>query len=192
MTRRTKWILMSIGAAVFLYVLLTGGVIVSCSADYDGQRDIRLVAGLKSDVWLWSRTSTVGLPMFLQVERTPGPFSLRLQIWDESLQYVEIEIAETLLEYADGEVIRMNRPWIRAIGPYTQFWSQSGNTGQTELNALSDDIENLSLRHGTVKVTLTGHLKKKDGISIPFVASETFDAEYRTRVFTLWQSLAGA
>jgi hypothetical protein len=183
---------MSIGAAVFLYVLLTGGVIVSCSADYDGQRDIRLVAGLKSDVWLWSRTSTVGLPMFLQVERTPGPFSLRLQIWDESLQYVEIEIAETLLEYADGEVIRMNRPWIRAIGPYTQFWSQSGNTGQTELNALSDDIENLSLRHGTVKVTLTGHLKKKDGISIPFVASETFDAEYRTRVFTLWQSLAGA
>jgi hypothetical protein len=46
------------------------------------------------------------------------------------------------------------------------------------------------LRHRDVKITLIGQLLKVDGGRVSFNVSETFTAESRTELLTLWQEVA--
>jgi hypothetical protein len=77
---------------------MTGGIAISSISDFGGQRDIKLVRGLESDIWLTPKSSSFGIPFFFQYYSGQGPFDVRLQIWDESQQYWGIEITEIVLE----------------------------------------------------------------------------------------------
>ncbi|MBL8797837.1 MAG: hypothetical protein JNM56_28325 [Planctomycetia bacterium] len=190
--KRKKWVILGIGLAGFgLYAVMTGGLAVSSISDFGGQRDIRFVGGLKSDVWLAPRSTSFGVPFLFHYYGAGRPFGLRIQIWDDSKQYRSIEITEVVLEYQDGDVVRKNDGWSRQLKPYTQYNSSSSGIIQTEMFMLSDQIERLVLRHADVRVTLKGHLVKTDGERIAFEVSESFKAESRSGVTTFWEVLAG-
>jgi hypothetical protein len=187
-----KRVILGIGIAAFgVYAVMTGGVAVSSISDFGGQRDVRLVGGLKSDVCLAPRSSSFDVPFLFHYFGATGPFGLRLQVWDDSKQYRSIEITEVVLEYQDGEVIRKNDGWSRQLKPYTQYNSSSSGIIQTEMFMLSDQIEGLVLRHADVRITLNGHVMKADGGRVAFKASESFKAESRSGVTTYWEVVAG-
>src|SRR5207245_1536146 len=104
--RKTRIILSVSVVSFLLYAVLTGGLAVSSIKDFDGQKNICLVPGLTSDVWLAPKISDVGLLFVFHYYATRGPFSLRLQIWDERREYQAIEISEVLVEYKDGDLSR--------------------------------------------------------------------------------------
>lgn len=186
-----KWRILGIGLAVFgIYALMTGGLVVSSMRDFGGQRNIRLVQGLKSDVWLAPTSFNTGVPLIFWYSGAGGPFGLRLQIWDESWQYQAIEITEVILEYHDGEVVRKNDSWSRQLKPYIQYNSSSSGVTQTGMLMLSDQIEGLVLRHADVKITLKGYLVRGKAERVPFEASESFRPYSRPGITTLWQVLA--
>lgn len=189
---RKNGILLSVGLAAFaVYAVMTGGLAVSRVSDFGGQRDIRLVAGLKSDVWLAPRSTNFGVPFLFYYYDAGGPFGLRIQIWDESRLYRSIEITEVVLEYEDGEVVRKKDAWSRELTADTQYNSSSSGLIESEMFMLSDQIEGLVLRHANVKLTLIGQLVKADGEEVAFAVSESFDAESTSGVTTFWEVLAG-
>jgi hypothetical protein len=169
---------------------MTGGLAVSSISDFGGQRNIRLVGGLKSDVWLAPKSSSFGVPFVFHYYGAGRPFGLRIQIWDDRKQYRSLEITEVVLGYQDGEVVRKTDGWSRQLKPYTQYNSSSSGVIQTEMFMLSDQIEGLVLRHADVKVTLRGQFVKAGGERVAFEASESFKAESRSGVTTFWEVLA--
>jgi hypothetical protein len=181
-------------AAISLVAVLSlsgcAAVAVSRISDFGGQRDIQLVGGLKSDVWLAPKSLDFGVPFIFHYYGAAKPFGLRLQIWDASRRYQTVEINETVVNYDDGEVIRNVDIWSRPLKPYTQHNSSSSGGIQTEMFMLSDEIEELVLRHADLKITLKGNLITTDGERIPFEASESFHAESRSDV-KFWDMGAG-
>jgi hypothetical protein len=178
-------------AAFTIYALTTGGLVVYNSSNFGGQNDIRLVESLKSDVWLEPSFSSFGVPFIFHYHVMGKPFSLRLQIWDESKQYQKIDITEVVIEYPDGEVIRKQNVWSRKLKPYTQHNSSSSGDIKTEMFMLSDRIEGLILRNVNVKISLKGQLIKDTGERLPFGIWEEFKAKSELSVITYWAILAG-
>jgi hypothetical protein len=119
------------------------------------------------------------------------PFSLRLQIWDESKQYQKIDINEIVLQYPDGEVVRKQNVWSRKLKLYTQHNSSSSGDIETEMFMLSDKIEGLVLRNVNVKISLKGQLVKNTGERLPFCVWEDFNAKSELGVTAYWAILAG-
>lgn len=190
MTRNKKIAVAAIGVAVFgLYNLVTGGgIAIEHLVDFNGQRDIELAKGLKSDVWLSPKATYLGVPLLFHYSATGKPFGLRLQIWDESNQYRQLTVDEILVEYADGEVVRINKPWTRTFRTYTQYNYSSG-TGLIErkMFMMSDTIERLVLKHSNVKVSIKGRLEKMSGEVVSFSTSESFETESKLHFGTYWQ-----
>jgi hypothetical protein len=187
-----KWIILGVLIFAFgIYAVLTGGIAIDNVRDFGGQRNIRLVKGIQSDVWLAPRMSNFGIPYVFHYFGTAGPFDLRLQIWDESKEYAAIEIIHVLVEYNDGEVFERSEPWSCNLKPYTQRHSTSKGLVETEMLAFSSNIERLVLRHADFKVTLKGHLVKVNGDLVHFASSEVFKAESRFEVGTFWNAMAG-
>ena len=190
--KRKTWVFLGIGVAAFgVYAVMTGGAAVSNISDFGGQRDIRLVGGLKTDVWLAPQSTSFGVPFVFHYYGAGRPFGLRVQIWDDSKQYQSIEINEIVLEYQDGEVVQTSDVWSRQLKPYTQYNSSSSGIIQTEMFMLSDQIEGLVVRHENVRITLKGWLMKVGGERVAFEVSESFKAESRSGVTTFWEVLAG-
>lgn len=190
--KRKTWVFLGIGVASFgVYAVMTGGAAVSNISDFGGQRDIRLVGGLKTDVWLAPQSTSFGVPFVFHYYGAGRPFGLRVQIWDDSKQYQSIEINEIVLEYQDGEVVQTSDVWSRQLKPYTQYNSSSSGIIQTEMFMLSDQIEGLVVRHENVRITLKGWLMKVGGERVAFEVSESFKAESRSGITTFWEVLAG-
>lgn len=189
--KRKKWFGLGIGLTAFgVYAVMTGGLAFSSIDDFGGQRDIRLVGGLDSDVWLAPRSTSFGVPFLFYFYGAGGPFDLRIQMWDDSKQYQSIEITEVVLGYQDGEVIRKTDGWSRQLEPYTQHNSSSSGLIHTEMLMLSDQIEGLVVRHADVTITLKGNLAKVNGERVAFEASEFFKSESSLGVTTYWAVLA--
>lgn len=160
------------------YVIWSGGGLYIANVnDFDGQRDIVLVPGLKSDVWLSPKREYCYFPLLFHYIRINEPFGLRLQIWDTSKQYESIEITEMVVEYKDGETIRVTAPWNKSL-----------RLLDTKM-MLSDTIPKLVLRHADVRITLSGYLIHLDGRRIAFQASEDFEARSVIRTATFWEYL---
>ncbi len=177
---------------VFLvYAGFTGGVAVSNSHDFGGQRDVRLVDELKSDIALSPRRTSWGIPFLIYYDGSGPPYSLRLQIWDSSNSYVSIELTEIVMTYKDGEVVRRTDVWKRTLQPHTQYNSSSTGIIETEMMMLSDTVDALIVRHADVSILMNGHLIKSNGKKVEFSAAEAFEAESRFRVTTLWETMAG-
>jgi hypothetical protein len=190
--KRKKWVILGIALTAFgVYAVMTGGLAVYSISDFGGQRDIRLVGGLKSDVWLAPKSSSFGVPFIFHYYGAGKPAGLRLQIWDESRQYRTIDINEVVVEYQDGEIVRKEDGWSRELKPYTQYNSSSSGIIQTEMFMLSDQIQGLVLRHADVKITLKGQLVKANGERVAFEASEFFKATSRSGASTFWEVVAG-
>jgi hypothetical protein len=190
MTRK-KWIILAgLLGAFGLFGLLTGGLVVASRNHFGGQSDIRLVPGLRSDIALSPKSSRFDIPFVFHYYRAEKPFSLRLQIWDDSKQYRSIDIIEVLVEYKDGEVVRKTETWSRQLKPYTGHYHSSSGLYQTEMFMLSDQIEGLVLRHADVKITLKGQLTKADGVRVPFEVSESFVARSDSGVTFYWLAIA--
>ena len=179
-------------AAFTIYALTTGGMVVYSDSNFGGQTDISLVEGLKSDVWLEPSLSIFGSPFIFSYHVLRKPFSLRIQIWDESKQYQKIDIVEVVLRYSDGEFVRKQNVWSRKLKPYTKYSSSSSGDIKTEMFMLSDKIEDLVLRHVDVKIYLKGQLVKATGEQLPFDVCEDFTAESNLSLTTYWTMLAGA
>src|SRR5262245_49326144 len=133
MKRKTLLIICFSLAAFGVYAVMTGGLAVSSVSDFGGQRNIRLAEGLQSDVWLAPKSLSFGIPFIFHYYGAGKPFSLRLQIWDESKRYREVEITEVVVEYKDGEVVRRSDVWSRRLRPHTQYNSSSAGVTQTEM-----------------------------------------------------------
>ena len=190
--KRVFWILgLAIVLGVTLCAVFTGGIAISNRDWFGGQRNIILADGLKSDVWLAPRKTEFSIPFLLHYYGGGSPFSLRLQIWDSSKQYVAIEIAETRVTYSDGDSSLQTSKWSRKLTPYTQYNSSSSGIIQTEMFMLSDHIGNLVRRHKDVTVTITGHLRKTDGEEVDFSVSEDFKARSGFDITTFWEVMAG-
>jgi hypothetical protein len=178
-------------AAFTIYTLTTGGLVVYSSSNFGGQNDIKLVDSLKSDIWLEPSFSVFGIPFILSYHGIGTPFSLRLQIWDESKQYQQIDISEVVLEYSDSEVVRNKNVWSRKLEPYVQHNSSSSGIIKTEMLMLSDRIEGLVLRNVDVKISLKGQLVKKTGERLSFDVGNDFKAKSDFGVTTFWTILSG-
>jgi hypothetical protein len=191
MTRKKS---ITVGLAVLafgIYAVMTGGIAVSLISDFGGQRNILLVRGLKSDVWLAPKSTNLGIPFIFHYYRACKPFGLRLQIWDANRQYRTVEISEAVVKYKDGDVVRLASPWSRSLKPYTQYNSSSSGIVQTPMYMLSDEMEGLVMRHADLTITLKGHLVTADGERVEFEVSESFQALSRSDVSTFWDVLAG-
>jgi len=169
---------------------MTGGMVMFIDRDFDGQRNIELVKGLKSDVWLVPKSSSFGLPLVFGYRRTGGSYGLRLQIWDTSLQYRTIEVSQVVVKFKDRPTIEKDSAWSRALKPYVQHNSSSSGVTKTEMFMLSDVIEGLVDWHADVTITLKGQLATASGEHVPFETSEFFDARSETEVTTGWNVLA--
>jgi hypothetical protein len=190
--RRKKAIILAIVAVgAIAYALLTGGLACQSRSDFGGQRDIRLVGGLKSDVWLEPDLSKVSIPFVGHYYGTAVPCGLRLQIWDATKTYSSISISEVVVAYTDGEAVRHSNPWSRQLRPYTQHNSSSSGIIKTEMMMLSDTIPSVVSRHTDARVTITGKLVTTSGEEVDFSASESFKAESGFDVTTFWEVLAG-
>ncbi len=189
--KRVCWIIgLTIVVAVALCAVFTGGIAISNRDWFGGQRNIVLVDGLKSDVCLAPRNTQLSIPFLLHYFGGGSPFSLRLQIWDRSKQYVAIEITEIRVTYSDGDSFRKTSKWSRALKPYTQYNRSSSGIIQTEMFMLSDHISNLVGKHADVTVTMTGHLTKSNGEEVHFSASEDFKARSDFDISTFWEVMA--
>jgi hypothetical protein len=177
-------------AACCMYAVMTGGLAVSSRNDFGGQRDIRFAEGLESDIWLAPRFTSFGVPFVFHYHGSGKPFGLRIQIWDDSKNYQSIEIADVVLKYRDGQIVRLNDGWLRQLQPYTQYNSSSSGRVQTEMLMLSDQIEEVVVKHADVTVTLKGRLTKVSGEQVAFEASDFFKAESSLGVTTYWHVLA--
>jgi len=189
--RRRIWI----GIGLFLvaygvFAVMTLGLVVFNDRDFSGQKDIELVNGLKSDVWLVPKSSGFGIPFLFGYRGTGGPYGLRLQIWDTSLQYRTIEISEIVVKYDDRPAVHKDYAWSRRLEPYVQHNSSPSGDIETEMFMLSDEIEGLIERHADVTITLKGELTTATGDLVPFEASEFFHAESRHEITTGWSVLA--
>lgn len=191
MTRKKLLIFGCCLLAFGTYAVLTGGVVVGSFNDFSGQRNIQLVAGLRSDVYLEPRQSKFGIPFVFHYFGTAKPFDLRLQIWDEQKQYASIEITKVVVEYGDGDRLERIEPWSRELRPYTQHNYNSTGLVKTEMLMLSDHVKALVSRHVDAKVTLIGTLVKVNGERVDFRTSELFKAKSRSEVTTFWEALAG-
>lgn len=190
MTRKTR---VTVGLSIVAYVVyavMTGGMVAFIDNDFDGQRDIKLVDGLKSDVWLEPKSSGFGIPFIFGYRSAGKPFGLRLQIWDTSNQYRTIEISEIVLNYKDGVAVRKSDAWSRPLKPYVQHNSSSSGIIKTEMFMLSDVIGGLVQRHVDVSIALKGRLVTATGKYVPFDASEFFPARSEIEVTTGWNILA--
>ena len=177
--------------AVLVYAVFTGGIVISNRDWFGGQRKIVLVDGLKSDVWLAPRKTEPGIPFILYYFDSGSPFSLRLQIWDRSKQYVAIDITETRVTYSDGDSSRKKSKWSRALKPYTQINSSSSGTIRTQMFRLNDQISNLVDKHEDVTVTIKGYLTRSNGDKVYFSASADFEARSDSKITTMWEVMAG-
>ncbi len=191
MQRKKGLILAIVAVGSIAYALLTGGLACQSRADFGGQRDIRLVGGLKSDVWLQPDVSKVSIPFLGHYYGADVPCGLRLQIWDATKTYASISITEIVVAYADAETERHVQPWIRQLQPYTQHNSSSSGIIKTEMMMLSDTVPGVVTRHKDTRVTVTGKLVMMSGEEVEFSASESFDAESDFDVTTFWEVLAG-
>ncbi len=178
--KRKRRLILWISLVVFgAYALITGGVAVSTISDFGGQRNIQLAEGLKADAWLAPESTSFGVPFVFHYYGAEGPFGLWIQVWDENKQYRTLEVSEVVLEYEDGEIIRNNETWSRQLTPYIQHNSTTLGIVKTEMFMLSDQIEEVVLRHTDVKITLRGLLIEASGEQTPFETSEVFTAESR-------------
>jgi len=192
--RRKHWIIILVVLAVVgygAYAVLTGGLTYERIENFGGQRNIRLVSGLKSDIALDGKMTNFSIPLVFHYLREEKPFGIFLQIWDDEKKYGAIEIAEVLIDYVDGESIREKVSWSRQLRPYTAYNSLSGKLITTEMLQLGDRIDDIVKRHADVKITLLGHLEKVTGEKVSFQVSESFKAESRSRWGTWWEAIAG-
>lgn len=188
---RRVWIRLGLFLAAYaLFVVMTGGLVMFIDRDFDGQRNIELVKGLKSDVWLEPKSSSFGIPFVFDYRRTGGPYGLRLQIWDRSLQYRTIEVSQVVVKFKDRTAIVKDSAWSRPLKPYVQHNSSSSGVTETEMFMLSDVIEGLVEWHVDVEITLKGQLATASGEHVPFETSEFFRARSETEVTTGWNVLA--
>lgn len=173
------------------FAMLTGGVAISHRRDFSGQRNVRIVDGVESDLWLAPSQSKWSIPLVCHYFGTSGPFGLRIQIWDKSRSYTSIAIDEILVAYEDGQVTRISEKWNRDLKDYTQHnMSSSGLMEETRMMMLSDTISNLVTRHQNVTITFRGSLGTVDGRVIPFTTTERFRAESNFGLATFWQVIA--
>jgi hypothetical protein len=191
MRRKKTFILAMVAVGAIAYALLTGGLACQSRTDFGGQRDIRLVGGLKSDLWLQPDVSEVSIPFVGHYYGTDVPCGLRLQIWDATKSYASISISEIVVAYADGETARHVKPWTRQLQPYTQHNSSSSGIIKTDMMMLSDTVPGVVARHKDARVTMTGKLVTISGEEVNFSASESFKAESDFDVTTFWEVLAG-
>ena len=136
--------------------------------------------------------TNVCVPLVFHRSTAGPPYSLRLQIWDDHKRYQAIEVAEILIEYADGEIVRNTDGWSRSLKPYTQYNVSSSGVVGTEMLMLSDQIPDLITRHADVKITLKGRIQTVTGERMPFLATATFEAKSRSRVSTWWAEIVKA
>jgi hypothetical protein len=186
-----KWILLKlIVAACGLYVVFTGGILFFRANDFNGQRDIALVEGLKSDVWLSPQWSTFSIPLVFHRYATQGPYDLRLQIWDETRQYRRIEVDEVIVAYGGGDVFVSKDRWSRELKPYTHLNGTSSGVIRTEMYMLSALIDGVVFKHADCTITLKGSLVKESGERVDFESTEFFKAGSTSSVGTYWGSLS--
>jgi hypothetical protein len=188
--RRKKITIYSCIIAFIVYAVFTGGLVVSSSHDFGGQRDIRLASGLNSDVHLAPRFTFWGIPFVFYYFGAAEPYSLRLQIWDSSKTYSSIKVTRIVLKYTDGTVVYNTNKWTRQLKPYTQYNSSSSGDIETEMMMLSDTIDDLVVRHTGVVITIKGRLVKTNAEEVDFSASETFEMKDRFYITTFWKLLA--
>jgi hypothetical protein len=190
MNKKRLVLALSIAGCV-AYAILTGGVAIMNSRDFSGQRNVRIVDGVESDLWLAPSRSEWGIPLVCHYYGTSGPFGLRIQIWDESRSYTSIQIDEILVAYDDGQATRISEKWNRDLKDYTLHNSSSSGLIETRMMMLSDTISNLVTQHQNVTITFRGSLGTADGRVIPFSTTERFEAETNFGFATYWQILAG-
>jgi hypothetical protein len=191
MRRKKKIIIYCCIIAFIVYAVFTGGLVVSSSHDFGGQRDIRLASGLNSDVYFAPRFTIWGIPFVFYYFGVSEPYSLRLQIWDSSKTYSLIKVTYIVLKYTDGKVVYNTNKWTRQLKPYTQYNSSSSGDIETEMMMLSDTIDDLVGRHTGVVITIKGCLVTTSSEEVDFSISETFEMKDGFYITTFWKLLAG-
>ncbi len=190
MKRKKQMLFWIIPVLFVLYAVLTGGLAIDNEDHLYGQKRVVLPRGLHTDVLMEPRERRFDVPFIFHYYSAAAPFGLRLQIWDYSKEYRTVEIAEVLVEYEDGEVIRKTNPWVGHLRTSTEYHSSSSGGSQTEVFTLSDRVPNLALRHADATVTLTGQLVRADGQRVEFRISEIFKATSLNRITTYWQVIS--
>ncbi len=152
-----------------LFALVTcGGWRVVNIRGFGAQRDIVLVEGLKSDIWLAPTKSYIGLPLLVHFTTLAEPYSIRLQVWDKQSRYRTITVDTVVVVYADGSTTRQELSWS------TPFKKWAGG-----LSARAN-VPNVVPRHVGHRLTITGRLEEIGGASIPFELSASFRPRSRS------------
>ncbi len=189
--RRKRILTVSSIVAFLVYALLTGGISLSSSRDFGGQRDVTLVEGLRSDLWLHPEYSDWHIPLVFHYYGYFGPYGLRIQIWDPSKTFTALEVDGITVVYAGGERAAHRDGWGLPLEEYAQTNSSSSGIVETEMLMLSETIPDIGTSHESATITITGRLLKKDAPPVDFSTTEYFEAESDLRLTTFWQVLDG-
>ena len=188
---KKKWIILAIMIGGYgVYALLTGGIVFYNVKGFGGQRNITLVEGLQSDIWINSNLRGGGIPFIGFYHYTKLPYSLLIQIWDESQEYSKMVISHISVAYADGEIKDFPMNWERSLKAYTRVNSSSNGLVRTPMMMLSDDTPSIIDRYCDVSITIEGNLITRNKEVIHFKTTEQFKYEADLDVSTYWEMIA--
>ncbi len=189
---KKKWIITATCVfAYVLYAICTGGIFVYNYKHFGYQRNIVLVEGLKSDLWIGQNVSGNGFIFMGFYHYSRLPRSLGVQIWDDKKQYSNIMIETISVVYAGGQRETIHANWRRELKPYTQVNSSSEGIKRTPM-MLSDNIPECINNYSDCDITLTGFLTTLGNETIPFEVTEHFECKADFGVSTFWRMSASA
>lgn len=155
----------------FLYEILTfGGPVIMSSSRYEWQGSEEILDSVQVHLYLEPHHTEIYVPLLFTYMTEGGPYNLQIEIWDRHQKVESITIDQIRINY--GEFNQRNKPkdkiincrWNRDLQKKVVYHSQKGKGRiETELMALSDSIENVLEFHQPCTISLTGHLKLKDG-----------------------------
>jgi hypothetical protein len=159
--------------------LLSGCCSIYVDRDFVAQSDGALVTGLKSDVRVAPRTTTIGTPVLLEYQQRSAPYDLRIRIDDESHSFREIEVTQITVTFSDGITVSKDVLWQRNLHLATSTRDIATDT------AFDEQIEDVIERHADATITLKGRLLASNGEFVEFNTSTMLKAKTRFSIVPL-------
>ena len=161
---------MSIIITFLMSMTLGGCATTYIEKGFGGQKEIQIKEALKSN-------------LLIDAYGKSPPYSLRLQIWDETQTISKIHIEKIVVKYLNNEESsrEYNLGWEKDLEPYElRREKEDGSYGRVTMMSLSEFIPNIVDLNEDCIIRLTGELIKESGDSIRFETQDSFT--YRTEV----------
>ena len=158
-------------------MVLTGGPFIAHLDHFNGQRNIILVPGLKSDIFINTNLKMGGFPFVGGYMRDVPPYGVRIQVWDKSKKFIRLNIDSMVLKYKGGKTERIDMAWQKEFEPYL------------DMMMVSETLEGIVKEHEDLEVRLSGFLTTSKGEECAFDVKEAFEAETNVVVIPYWMKM---